>query len=206
MDDELISKKDLLKVTGISYGQLYRWKRKNLIPEEWFIRKSAFTGQETFFPKMKILERIDKIIHLKDGLSLDQLADKLTKATNDVSITKKAAMERNIVTDYVLNLYESTLGELDVLDFSQLVQLYVLDEALKSGEINLEEGKQIIKLLKKHNLVSQSNLELLIMRKMGVTFVLVIETDQIYVEESVRIAVRIRLQDMKEKLNNLVFD
>ncbi|KGA96682.1 hypothetical protein AJ85_17970 [Alkalihalobacillus alcalophilus ATCC 27647 = CGMCC 1.3604] len=206
MDDELISKKDLLKVTGISYGQLYRWKRKNLIPEEWFIRKSAFTGQETFFPKIKILERIDKIIHLKDGLSLDQLADKLTKETNDVSITKKAAMERNIVTDYVLDLYESTFGELDVLDFSRLLQLYLLDEVLKSGEINLEEGKQIIKLLKKHDLASQSNLELLIMRKMGVTFVLVMETAQIYLEESVRIAVRIRLQDMKERLNNLVFD
>ena len=43
----LISKKDLLARTGISYGQLYRWKRQNLIPEEWFIKKSTFTGQET---------------------------------------------------------------------------------------------------------------------------------------------------------------
>lgn len=48
MEEELISKKDLLDETGISYGQLYRWKRKQLIPEEWFIRKSTFTGQETF--------------------------------------------------------------------------------------------------------------------------------------------------------------
>lgn len=50
MDEDLISKKDLLEQTGISYGQLYRWKRKNLIPEDWFIRKSTFTGQETFSP------------------------------------------------------------------------------------------------------------------------------------------------------------
>lgn len=49
MDEKLISKKELLRLTGISYGQLYRWKRKNLIPEEWFIRKSTYTGQETFF-------------------------------------------------------------------------------------------------------------------------------------------------------------
>lgn len=49
MTDDLISKKELLDLTGISYGQLYRWKRKNLIPEEWFIRKSSYTGQETFF-------------------------------------------------------------------------------------------------------------------------------------------------------------
>lgn len=51
MEEDLISKKDLLELTGISYGQLYRWKRKQLIPEEWFIRKSTFTGQETFFRK-----------------------------------------------------------------------------------------------------------------------------------------------------------
>ena len=34
--DELISKKDLLQETGISYGQLYRWIRERLIPDAWF--------------------------------------------------------------------------------------------------------------------------------------------------------------------------
>ncbi len=34
MESYLISKRELLELTGISYGQLYRWKRKNLIPEE----------------------------------------------------------------------------------------------------------------------------------------------------------------------------
>lgn len=53
MEEELISKKELLEMTGISYGQLYRWKRKQLLPEDWFIRRSAFTGQETFFPASK---------------------------------------------------------------------------------------------------------------------------------------------------------
>lgn len=78
MTQELISKKDLLELTGISYGQLYRWKRKNLIPEAWFIRKSTFTGQETFFPKKEILVRIDNILHQKDDLSLDELADRFS--------------------------------------------------------------------------------------------------------------------------------
>ncbi len=64
MEEELISKKEILDITGISYGQLYRWKRKELIPEEWFIKKSSYTGQETFFPKEKILDRINKIIDL----------------------------------------------------------------------------------------------------------------------------------------------
>jgi len=46
-DDKLISKKAVLEEMGISYGQLYRWKRKGLIPEAWFVRRSTFTGQET---------------------------------------------------------------------------------------------------------------------------------------------------------------
>lgn len=73
-----ISKKDLLKTTGISYGQLYRWKREGLIPEEWFVKRSSPTGQETYFPQEKILKRIHAIQQLKDSYSLEELAKILT--------------------------------------------------------------------------------------------------------------------------------
>lgn len=83
MDEEkLISKKEVLEEMGISYGQLYRWKRKGLIPESWFIRRSTFTGQETFFPQEKILERIGRIKDLKDDHPLDDLAMLITKRVN----------------------------------------------------------------------------------------------------------------------------
>lgn len=83
MDEEkLISKKEVLEEMGISYGQLYRWKRKGLIPESWFIRRSTFTGQETFFPQEKILERIERIKDLKDDHPLDDLAMLITKRVN----------------------------------------------------------------------------------------------------------------------------
>ena len=76
MEQELISKKDLLDKYGISYGALYRWKRMGLIPEEWFIKKAAPTGQETFFDKTLICTRIDEIIGSKDEASLKDLAEK----------------------------------------------------------------------------------------------------------------------------------
>ena len=74
MEQELISKKELLERYGISYGALYRWKRKGLIPEDWFIKKATVTGQETFFPKTLICERVEMIMGQKDDLSLDELA------------------------------------------------------------------------------------------------------------------------------------
>ena len=57
-NEELISKKALLEKYDISYVALYRWKRKGLIPEEWFIKKATVTGQETFFPRELICQRV----------------------------------------------------------------------------------------------------------------------------------------------------
>jgi DNA-binding transcriptional MerR regulator len=73
-----ISKKDLLSETGISYGQLYRWKREGLIPEEWFVKRSSFTGQETWFPRDRVLERVRSILEMKDGQSLDEIRRTIT--------------------------------------------------------------------------------------------------------------------------------
>ena len=74
MEQELISKKELLELYGISYGALYRWKRKGLIPEDWFIKKSTVTGQETFFPRKLICERMELIQKQKDETSLEELS------------------------------------------------------------------------------------------------------------------------------------
>ena len=77
-DENLVSKKNLLEKYSISYGALYRWKRKGLIPEEWFIKKSTSTGQETFFPKDLIFERVEMILSKKEDILLDELAEKIS--------------------------------------------------------------------------------------------------------------------------------
>ena len=79
MEQELLSKKELLERYGISYGALYRWKRKGLIPEDWFIKKATVTGQETFFPKELICKRVEMIMGQKDDLSLDELAGQINQ-------------------------------------------------------------------------------------------------------------------------------
>lgn len=79
--EELISKKELLTKYGISYGALYRWKRMGLIPEDWFLKKAVASGQETFFPKARICERIELIQSRKDDQSLQALADELAGKT-----------------------------------------------------------------------------------------------------------------------------
>lgn len=75
MDPIYISKKELLELYGISYGALYRWKRVGLIPEDWFIRRSTSTGQETFFRREQIIPRMELIQARK--ASLEELAAEL---------------------------------------------------------------------------------------------------------------------------------
>jgi hypothetical protein len=77
-NESLISKKELLERYGISYGALYRWKRKGLIPDEWFIKKATVTGQETFFPKALVCERVEMILDKKEEVLLDELARELS--------------------------------------------------------------------------------------------------------------------------------
>lgn len=91
-----ISKRELLDKTGISYGQLYRWKRERLIPEEWFVKRSAITGQETYFPKLQILDRIEAILDLKEDHSLEEIREVLASEHSRL-ISRKRVEELDIL-------------------------------------------------------------------------------------------------------------
>ena len=86
MTEEYISKKELLETYKISYGALYRWKRMGLIPEDWFIKKSTVTGQETFFPRKQICERMEIIKRQKDDVSLEELSKILSSESKKMLV------------------------------------------------------------------------------------------------------------------------
>ncbi len=109
MGEELISKKELLERYGISYGALYRWKRKGLIPEEWFLKKATVTGQETFFPKELICERVELIQSQKDDYSLDELS----KQFHQESEAKAVLTIRTVYGDKTFYLNEIQVVLLD---------------------------------------------------------------------------------------------
>lgn len=207
MEQEIISKKDLLELTGLSYGQLYRWKRKNLIPEDWFIRKSTFTGQETFFPKHKILARIDKIKHMKDDLSLDELADLLSPHPTEISLWKQELIDRNIVSKMALQFFIERLGDTDIFTFERILYLFILDKLLQTGEMSLDEGAILLQVLNEHYPKLQGGGgEIIFLRKMGIsTFLLVSSSGEVFLESGVRIVTRLNvaacIEELKMKIN-----
>jgi len=193
MEQELISKKDLLKKMDISYGQLYRWKRKNLIPEEWFVKKSVSTGQETFFPKTEILERITKIIELKDQKSLDELAD----IFSDTFEEEVPELIKSHSSDHqVLMIYQNIVGKplegSELMDFlmAKLIQDYVL-----SGKITLDEGKLIYEFLELnfHHL-NIPNAWLILIRYLGQSLVLgTLDKESLILSESTNCILEVNL-------------
>jgi DNA-binding transcriptional MerR regulator len=202
MDEDLISKKELLDLTGISYGQLYRWKRKNLIPEDWFIRKSTFTGQETFFPRDKILDRIEKIKHMKDDLSLDELANMFSPHLMDTALNQEELLSRNIVSSISIQQYMKHRGNPGVFTFDHILFMYLLDQLLKNGEVSLDEGKLLLQVLGDHFSTFQGReCELIFIRKMGIPlFLLVSVPNELYFDSDTRVITRLSISTCIEEL------
>lgn len=91
--EEWITKREVLERYQISYGALYRWKRLGLIPEEWFVKRSTVTGQETFFRKDLICPRVELILQRKESISLEQLADELAGRQQEQSVRRQLVLD-----------------------------------------------------------------------------------------------------------------
>ena len=111
----MISKKDLLIQTNISYGQLYRWKREGLIPEEWFVKTSTQTGQETFFDE-----------DLKDEFSIDDIKNILNPKPSDIVFSIQKLKELNCFDEKIIKKLVDKTTDLNV---NEAVILYALSKA-----------------------------------------------------------------------------
>lgn len=206
VEQDLISKKDLLVLTGISYGQLYRWKRKGLIPEEWFIRKATFTGQETFFPREKMLARVERIRDMKESdISLDEIADTFSPAmVANVSLSIDDVRSRKLVSNAALELFLEKRSESGPLLFGELLTIAVVDRLLTGGEIGLSEGDALIDAMAGGVVATQGrDFEVVLLRKLGLSVWLLVPagTNAIF-EPAARVVVRLPLVEVAESLTN----
>ncbi|MTM14619.1 DUF4004 family protein, partial [Turicibacter sanguinis] len=194
MEESLISKKELLQLTNISYGQLYRWKRKNLIPEEWFIKKSVSTGQETFFPRKEILERIERILELKDTVSLDELSEIFSPHVAEPTFDSSELINKKIVSQQAMQLYQSMTGaSANLSDLKEVLMLKILQDYVASGVITFDEGKMIQAFLNQHFMkLTQEKSSLFLMRHLGLPFVIgAIDKEMLLIDEQDRIVLEI---------------
>jgi len=207
MEETLISKKELLDATGISYGQLYRWKRKGLIPEDWFIRKSTFTGQETFFPRSRVLARIEKIKNMKEDISLDDLADVFSPAPEEVSLSAEEAAQRGVASADVLKIFLADRGGDGPLDFADALQAHIFDMVLTAGEVSLGEARAMLDVMRTASIRQNgAAAELHLARKLGVFCCFAVSPPaQVCLDKDMRLVRCINLPSVTEGLKLKLF-
>ena len=167
--EELISKKDLLSKTNISYGQLYRWKRKNIIPEEWFIKKSAFTGQETFFPRD---ERIELILSMKEETSLDDIANMFMKKDINKEFDIDFILSKEVICNYTKEIFQNLYKKEQSIGKKELLILSIIEKFLVKSTITFEELKLIVNIIEENFMsIYNENGKIYLFRKFGVPFV-----------------------------------
>lgn len=204
MLEELISKKELLELTGISYGQLYRWKRKDIIPEEWFIKKSVSTGQETFFPREKIIDRVNKILELKDEVSLDDLAYKFSNSIKDIKITRKYLT--NNISEEIISRFEEIIEVKDIYEENNIFALFIYKRLINLGSLSLPEIKEITLLANKdYKDLDNKEYELVIKRKFGVLYYyLIVDKVNIFEDNQAIEVDRINISKLIEEIKKII--
>ncbi len=139
---EMISKKELLELMGISYGQLYRWKRERLIPEEWFMKQSAYTGQETFFPREQIIARVGAIMKLKDNYSLEELSKMLEPDVTACIYREDLDLVKEINREVLERVLALTMQE--TFRIPDVAFLMLLSGISSKAELNAEESVDLV--------------------------------------------------------------
>lgn len=202
MDENLISKKELLRITGISYGQLYRWKRKKLIPENWFIKKSTYTGQETFLPRKDVLERVEKIKNFKGDISLDDLADIFSPDLSKISLFEKNIIDKKIVSQITINIYKKIQVGIINFCFQDLLFMVIAEKFLKSGEANVDEISMILSTLKKnYNNFEGKYCDIMLIRKLGIAFCMILlSPNKFSLDKDSKLAFKVNTADCLEEL------
>ena len=202
MDENLISKKELLRITGISYGQLYRWKRKKLIPENWFIKKSTYTGQETFLPRKDVLERVEKIKNFKGDISLDDLADIFSPDLSKINLSEKNIIDKKIVSQITINIYKKIQVGIINFCFQDLLFMVIAEKFLKSGEANVDEISMILSTLKKnYNNFEGKYCDVMLIRKLGIAFCMILlSPDKFSLDKDSKLALKVNTADCLEEL------
>ena len=195
--EELISKKELLELTNISYGQLYRWKRKNIIPEEWFIKKSVPSGQETFFPRERILERIDAIINMKDEASLDELAKMFSTTVEDTTLDLAKLIKRHLLSEEAMQLYKQATGKVSIEEIREVIGIKLFKDQVMTSHITLEEGKLLDGFINKHyQELAGEGARVLLIRHMGMPLVLgTKDIGQLLLDTTYKVVLAIHLYD-----------
>lgn len=206
--ENVISKKELLKETGISYGQLYRWKRENLIPEEWFIRKSSYTGQETYFPRDKIIERIKTIQQMKKRYPLEDLARMLSPELAGITFPVNRVISREVMDPETADIFRPKMNK-EFCSFWELCVIFTMGLFRSKyflADTDLERNSQ--RILDWGAKLRNGNYKVYVVKCDGINMIIIASKEQpLFLDKALQIMGSYDLEEVgttiKQKLNEI---
>lgn len=196
-----ISKKELLKETGISYGQLYRWKREGLIPDAWFEKRSSFTGQETYFPREAVLKRIMIIQELKDHYSLEELATLLSPENSAFMFGREDLAKITEIQEDVAVCFMDCLQK-DTFTYYEMIIMIAFTKCIEQEGLSLEEIKALVLPLKSMPINMQRRNQIMIMVKANdVHYIIMLqENTNFYIDDRLQVRKKIHLDEISDNM------
>jgi hypothetical protein len=139
---------------------------------------------------------------MKDGLSLDDIAQMFSPDLADVLLEKEEIIKGNIVSKVAVDAYIKHHGEDEVYSFEKILYMYVVDRFLANGSVTIDECSTIFSCLEANfKKFFGKQCEIAFIRKMGISFsIITIVPNEFYTDESSKLIGRVNISKCIEEL------
>jgi hypothetical protein len=149
------------------------------------------------------IERINKIIEMKDEASLDDLAYIFSNNIKDIKITRDYLT--NILSREIITRYEEIIDTKDIYEENNIFSLFIYNKLINLGSLNISEIKEITILANRdYEKIDNRDYELIIKRKYGVCYyyIVVDNIDMFNDDSSINLA-KININKVIEEIKRL---
>ena len=111
-------------------------------------------------------------------------------------------VERSIVNKSTMDFLVKLYGNIEIFSFEKILYARILNKALQSGSVSLEEGRLLLETLEEHyKKYAGRSCELVFLRKMGISSCFLISSPcEFYFEAGTSIVFKINTASCMEEL------
>jgi hypothetical protein len=139
---------------------------------------------------------------MKEDLSLDDMAGIFSPNLEAMHLSKDEMVERSVVNKSTMDFLTGLYGNIEMFSFEKILYARILNKALQSGSISLEEGRLLLETLEEHYKKYEGRTcELIFLIKMGISSCFLISSPcEFYFETGTSIVFNINIANCIEEL------
>ncbi len=139
---------------------------------------------------------------MKDGASLDDLADKFSSDIPEEMVRRKdELLNHQILSKEIISLYEEIFKGKEEYNFQDILYMYISEDLLNQGQLSIEDMSRILRMLSdNYESIKDKDPSLSVYRKFGVSISLLHKNDEIFYSDQMPIVNNYSIRSAVEKL------